>query len=193
MTKQRPPLSQSFATALKYSAERRGWLAFVPYFFLSCVGVGTAAAWSVPHDFWSDANQDVSATVYGGILAFNAILLAVSGSAFAKIYDIITGPVLGPILKKNDLLDEHLAFVDLNQLVLVFAALMSLAALVTVLLPALVWVDRALLMATLAFSAYSLLRTLSSTKMMHELIWEQAHADDLMGRPSHLRPVENGR
>jgi hypothetical protein len=190
----RPSLAKSFASALNYAAEQRGWIAFVPYVVLASVGLGAYAAWSVPEAFWSDGKWDVSATVYGGVLAFNAILLAVSGNAFAKIYEIITGPTVGPVIRKHGLLEEHLAFVDVNQLTLVAAALASLAGLITVLLPVLVWVDRSLLAATFSLSAYSLVRTMQASKMMHELIWEQAHLGDESSEPQpRLRPVENGR
>lgn len=191
----RPALSKSFANALSYAVEQRGWRAFIPYIFGACIGLGAFGAWSVPGEFWADTKWDVSATVYGGVLAFNAILLAVGGNAFGKIYELITGPRLGPILKKHGLLDEHLAFIDLNQIVLVAAALASLAGLITVLLPAQLWVDRALLAGSFSLSAYSLMRTFDSTRMMHELIWEQAHLGDEEGSSDQprLRPVENGR
>jgi hypothetical protein len=191
--KPRPPLSKSLAAAIHYRVEKRGWPGFLPYVLAVCTGLGAWAAWSIPGSFWNDDQWSVSATVYGGVLAFNAILLAVSGNSFAKIYEIITGPPIGPILRKHGLLEEHLGFADLTQLILVAAAIASLAGLITVLLPADLWVDRALLAGSFSLSAYSLARTLQTARMMHELIWEQAHVGEDESRQSHLRPVENGR
>lgn len=190
--KARPSLAQSFAEALKYSAEQRGWLAFIPYVFLLCIGIGAAAAWAVPDGFFGAGEQGISTTVYGGILAFNGFLLAVGATAFSKIYEIMTGPVLGPILRKHGLIDEHLAFVDVNQLTLVTAAMFSLAGLITALLPTLPWVDRLIFSGAVGLSLYALARTISSAKMMHELIWEQAHADDHPSDKPNLRTVRNG-
>lgn len=170
------------------SADHRGWLAFIPYVFLSCALLGVVAGWSVPKSFWTDDNQDVSTTVFGGILAFNGLLLAVGATAFGKIYEIISGAVIGPTLKKHGLIDEHLAYVDLNQIVLVLAAISSLSGLVTVLLPAQLWLDRAIFSGAICFSAYALIGTLSATRMMHELIWEQTHADGVV--PLSVIPPE---
>jgi len=189
----RPPLSKSIAAAIHYRVEKRGWLGFIPYVFAASSALGFWAAWSIPGSLWSDDAWDVSATVYGGVLAFNAILLAVSGNAFSKIYEIITRPPIGPILKKHGLLEEHLGFADLTQIVLVIAALASLAGLITVLLPAQLWVDRLVFAGSFSMSAYSLVRTVQTAGMMHELIWEQAHLEDEGATKPRLRPVENVR
>jgi hypothetical protein len=160
---------------------------------LVCIGVGAAAAWVVPDAFYGSGERDISTTVYSGILAFNGFLLAVGATAFSKIYEIMTGPVLGPILRKHGLIDEHLAFVDVNQLTLVAAAMFSLAGLITVLLPALPWVDRIIFSGAVGLSLYALARTMASAKMMHDLIWEQSHANDRSSEQPKLRPVSNGK
>src|SRR3712207_1066163 len=104
----RRSFAESFADALRVSAAKRGWRAYVPHVLLICLGLGAGGAYAVEAAFWSTEKWDVAATVYGGLLAFNALLLAVGWSAFSKIYEVISRGRLGEVLLKNKLLDEHL-------------------------------------------------------------------------------------
>lgn len=181
--KSRPSFAQSFASALAEDAKDRGWRAFVPIYILGSVAIGAFAAWRMPAAFWDDTQWGVSATAFGGILAFNGLLLALGWSSFSKIYEIILAEPIGPILRKHGLLDGHLAFIDANHFVLVVAALFSGAAMVTTLALLPVAADRVMFGLAVAGTLYSLVRALASIKMMNELIWERAHIESEGGRP----------
>lgn len=188
--KPRRNFAESFADAIRISAAKRKWRAFIPHVFLSCLGAGFAASWSIDAAFWTQNNWDVSATVFGGLLAFNALLLAVGWSAFSKIYEVISGGRIGKILTGRGLLDEHLFFVDANHAVLVASAFMSGLGLFSILWPLHPIADRTILAIAVGSSIYALIRSLSCTTMMHQLIWEQAHIEDV-GRPP-LSAIDGG-
>lgn len=175
--KHRPSLAVSLATSLKSGAESRGFLAYVPFVFGMCLVVGFVSAEFIPGEFWSDARWDVSTAVFAGLLAFNGLLMSLGWFAFSKIYEILANDRLGQMLTRNGLLDVHLAFIDISHAVLICASALSVAGLVSVLVGAPVPVDRILLGSCLGFTLYGLARAFSATKMMNDLIWEQAHLD----------------
>lgn len=186
--KQRPTFAQSFASALSDDANERGWRAFVPIYVLVSFGFGFFAAWRLPVNFWADAEWGVSATVFGGILAFNGLLLALGWSSFSKIYEIILSEPIANALRKHGLLEGHLAFIDANHFVLVVAALISGIAMVATLAFLPPWVDRVLFGLSIALTIYSLVRALASIKMMNELIWEKSQLNGNSDSP--LRAVD---
>ena len=182
----RPTLSVSIATALISSAESKGFLAYVPFVFGACLAVGFASAEYIPVGFWLDSRWDVSTAVFGGLLAFNGLLMSLGWFAFSKIYEIIANDSLGKMLTKHGLLGVHLAFIDISHLVLICASLLSVLGLVATLTGMPILVDRLLFGGCLGFTLYGLARAFSATKMMNDLIWEQAN---LSRNPPKLETV----
>jgi hypothetical protein len=192
----RPSFAATYAKALVVAARKRGWWAYVPTRLLISLGLGAAAAYFVPggaQGFWADSNWGTSATVIGGVLAFNGILLAVGWSAFAKIYDVIGSPDFSAFLKRHDMLDTHIMFVDAVHFSLAAAALISFAALIGLLLPLPELADRGLFALMVGSCVNSIAEAFSATAMMNDLIWDKAHADGSAAGQSHLRPVSNGK
>lgn len=179
----RPSFAQSFATAFAEDAKDRGWRAYVPIYIGGSAAAGSIAAFGVPATFWYDTNWGVSAAVFGGILAFNGLLLALGWSAFSKIYEVMLTEPIGPILRRHNLLDVHLAFIDANHFVLVVAALASGTAMLVTLAVVPLFVDRMLFGLSVAMTMYSIVRALASIRMMNDLIWERAHFTST-GEPS---------
>lgn len=189
--KKRPSFAVSLASALRADAEERGWRAFFPTFGILSAVVGGIAAFFTPLEFWADAKWDISTAVYAGLLAFNGLLLALGWSAFSRIYEIIAGGPVGEVLRKHDLLAEHLAFVDGNHATLIASASFSMVGLVSVLMNLPIAADHAILALSVGTTAYALIRAMASTKMMSDLVWEQAHLNE-PAKPT-LRPVEGAR
>lgn len=175
--KKRPSLAVSIAASLQSGAEARGMRAYFPTWILLSAALGGTLATSLPSEFWSQENWDISTAVLAGLLAFNGLLLALGWFAFAKIYETLTGTKLGSMLTRHGLLGVHLAFIDVSHFVLVFSSIASVACLVTVLLPLPIWADRTMLGISIALTAYGLFRAISATQMMNDLVWEQAHLE----------------
>jgi hypothetical protein len=175
--KQRRSFPESFAEALRASAEKRGWQAFIPYVLVSCIGFGYLATIFIPELFWADASWGISVTVYVGFVTFNALLLAFSQNAFLKIQEMVGTGTMGRVLAKHGLLDETLFAVELNQLFLAISSAVSAIGLITVILPLdLVW-DRAVAVLTLSLSLYALIKAYVATREMNSFIWERIHAE----------------
>ena len=173
----RPKLSVSLAKSLKAGAESRGFLAYFPFVFATCLTLGFVAAEYVPISFWADGSWDVSTAVFGGMLAFNGLLMSLGWFAFSKIYEILANERLGKMLTENKLLDVHLAFIDVSHIVLIAASCLSVVGLVVILAGMPLWMDEFLFGACLGLTLYGLARAFSATKMMNDLVWEQAHLD----------------
>jgi hypothetical protein len=142
--------------------------------------------------FWADEKWEVSAAVMGGMLAFNGILLAVGWGAFSKIHDIISEPEFSAFLKRHDILDIHMMFVDGTHFALAASALASFAALIGVLLPLPLLADKALFAISISASLNAVMEAFRATEMMNDLIWDKAHSDERPSSQPSLRTVENG-
>ena len=175
--KHRPSLAVSLAISLKSGAESRSFFAFVPLVLAVCLLAGTVSTIFIPSEFWSDTKWAVSTAVFSGLLAFNGMLMSLGWFAFSKIYEILANDRLGQMLTRNDLLGLHLAFIDVSHAVLICASVLSVAGLVAVLVDAPLRIDKIILVLCLGFTLYGMARAFSATKMMNDLIWEQAHLD----------------
>ncbi len=174
---QRPSFAASFAKALAISAKKRGMWAYLPGQILITLSLGAAVAWFVPEKFWTDAHWSESATVYGGMLAFNALLLAVGWGAFAKIYEIIGATDFAAFLRRHDMLDLHILFVSTVHAALATASAISFGGLVSLLLPLPLSGDRVIFGLMIGSSVYSLIQAMRATTMMNDLIWDKAHSE----------------
>jgi hypothetical protein len=171
----RPKLSEAFAEGLAIAAKNRGGWAYVPSWLIGSLLMGAIAATFIPASFWSDSNWGVSVTFYGGLLAFDGLLLAIGWGAFSKIYEIIGAGDFAAFLRRNGLLNIHLLFVDLAQLSMVAAALATGIALVAVLCPLAMWVDRGALAISLGLSCYAIVKAVAATQAMHDLLWDKTN------------------
>lgn len=189
--KKRPTLAVSIATSLQAGAENRGLRAYIPFWMVASAVAGYAVAFYLPAEFWSDDKWDVSTAVFAGFLAFNGLLLALGWFAFAKIYETLTGTELGAMLTRHGMLGVHLAFIDVSHFVLVFSSIASVLCLVTVLLPVPLWADRIAIGTSISLTVYGLCRAISATRMMNDLVWEQAHLAPQLG--PRLAAVENAK
>lgn len=184
----RPKFFTAFCRNVGETYERRGAMAIFPWWLAICLGLGTLAAWHVPAVFWAREYWGVATTVFTGFLAFNGLLLALGWGAFSRIYEILSTGWFSAFLRRNDLLSDHLFFVDVVHGILIVSAVSSGAGLVTVLLDLPALVDRMIFAAVTGLSLWSLVKALSAMRMMNDLVWELAHCEP-DGR-GHIRPVE---
>ena len=79
------------------------------------------------------------------------------------------------MLTKYGLLGLHLSFIDITHLVLICASLLSVLGLIATLAGLPIVVDRLLFGGCLGLTLYGLSCAFSATRMMNDLIWEQAN------------------
>ena len=139
------------------------------------LSVGFASASYIPLEFWMDSKWVVSTAVFGGLLAFNGLLMVLGWFAIAKIYEILSNDSLGKMLTTHGLLGLHLSFIDIIHLVLICASLLSVLGLIATLAGLPIVVDRLLFGGGLGLTLYGLSCAFSATRMMNDLIWEQAN------------------
>lgn len=173
----RPKLSETFAEGLALAAKERGSKAYFPAWLIACVALGGIASAYIPTAFWSDDKWDVSITLFGGLLAFDGLLIAVGWGAFAKIYEIIGAGEFAAFLRRNGLLNLHFLYIDLAQLSMIFSALLTGLAMVLVLTQMSIYIDRIAFALAVGTSAYSVIKAMGATQAMHELIWESTNRD----------------
>lgn len=185
----RPKFLSVFFKSAAYAYERRGVRALVPWWLLIGLVAGGSAAWQMPSSFWQKEQWEVSTTLYTGFLAFDGLLLALGWGAFSRIYGILSTGWFAAFLRRNDLLEDHLFFIDFTHGVLVASAISSGCGLVVILLPFHTYVDMAIFALTMGSSFWALVKALSAVKLMNDLVWDAAHSEPDQKPP--LRSVGN--
>ena len=176
---QRPKFLTSYLEALRESAKLRGWYAVFPIWIVGSLSVGFGVAYFVPTEFWLNSKWDVSTAVYAGILTFNGLVLALSWSAFSKIYEIIGSAGFCGYLKKNNLLNGYILYVGYVNAAQTVAVTVSGAALIVTLLEfGIIWVDKSILAIVIAATIYAIKQASSAISGMHDLIWQKAIFDE---------------
>lgn len=103
------------------------WYRVIPIWICLFVFLGSVAAYFLPDEFWTSGES--ATTVYTGVLTLNGILLALSWSAFSKIYDIIGAGNFSAFLRDNKVLDSYLFAVRYVHAAQMVALTASIAAL----------------------------------------------------------------
>lgn len=152
---------------IAHGVDKRGLRALLPVRFLVCVGVGVAVGWTARNSFLATMSDRIA--FYAGLLAVNAILLAVCWAAFAKIYEILATPDFGMWVKQNGLHGYYDFYVEYIQLAQAFAVGTALAALVITVLPLIATVDRLALGAAISTSLYAGWWASGCVRIMQEL------------------------
>ena len=138
----------------------------------------------LPDTFWS-AERDTAIVVYTGILTFNGILLALSWSAFAKIYETIGAGKFSAFLQENDALDSFLFAVRYVHVFQMVAMIASIATLLLALFPdvPLLW-QRGACAIMLGLSAYAIKQASMAVGVMQDLVRYKAAFD--AGTPARI-------
>jgi hypothetical protein len=175
---ERPQFLPSFFSAMAERAESKTiWRMFVVPVIAAAVSAGSA--YYVPAVFWSDGKWDVAATVYTGILTLNGLILALSWSAFSRIYESISAPKFCSFLRRNGLLNKYIvtiSFIHGLQLLAVIASGVGLVILL-ISIPYLI-VDRILFGMMMFSSVYAIQQAASAVAIMNDLLWQKSIFDE---------------
>ncbi len=170
----KPPFPEVFAQGLAVAAEKRGYLAYLPLRLLLCFGSGALIAWQLPDELWSMSKCADLIAIFSALLAFNGLLLAIGWGAFSRIYELIgTGP-FADFLKRRDILNYHILFIEIAQASLVLASVASGFGVFSTWLPFQIWFDKVIMLVTIGLTGYGLIKAIESTQAMNEILWEAA-------------------
>lgn len=180
MTKNRESfISQLFQDAAEVSRSK-GALHVFPYYFLSFMGLGAVAAFNIPIEFFAIERWDIPATVYSGILAFNAITLALSWAAIGRILEIMSNPGFSSFLQSSGMLKKYSFYVSFIHLTQVVASVVTLTTLIASMLPVIPIEGAQIMLAlVIGFTFYALRWSLGAVRIVSDLINSFATFDGL--------------
>lgn len=186
MVNERPSFLKSWIDAIGQSIEKRGTRAVVPIWIIVCLALGGIVAWKTPGKFWSDEYWSISTAVYGGLLTFNGIVLALSWGIFAKVYEILGDQKFSVYLRRANLLSWYIFYVGYAHLAQMVASVLSILGLSSILmvLPHQI-IDQIIFAFTVGATLYSVKRSYDAWVVMNDLIWYKSIFDE------HERNKEN--
>lgn len=175
----RPTFIESWIDDIGDDVKSYGAYKLLPWILALCIGFGWCASQLVDHaEFWK--RPEVSCVFFTACLTINALLLALSWSSFAKIYEIAGRPEIGRFLKSRGLLSFYIFQVDFIHITQVIAVTFSGLALILSVTPGLAKYpiyfsidtiyDAAFTMA-IASTIYALRYALGAVKIMQDLVW----------------------
>lgn len=174
----RPNFWSSFFKALSKRADDGELLSFfIP--FLTCPLIATSLVYFIPDSFWSDTNLEISVTVYGAILAFNGLLMALCWSAFSRVYDIILHPKISTILLKHNILNDYIITVEFAHWSQVLASFTTFVGTITVLYSDIFsfFYDRCIFIAASSLTLYAIYQATHIVSVMHDLVWHKSELE----------------
>lgn len=175
---ERPKFLPSYFAALSERAQGGTlWRMFIVPALAISASVGVA--YLIPTTFWLNVNLEVSTTVYTGILTVNGLILALSWSAFSRIYESISAPKFCAFLRNNNLLNKYIITVSSIHGLQLLAVIASAIGLVSVLIDiAYIIVDQILFGIMIFFSIYAVQQAVSAVAIMNDLLWQKAIFDE---------------
>jgi len=180
MTKkfERPDFLPSFLSALAEMAQQKKlWHIVVTPIVAGALGAG--AAYLMPASFWSDDNLGVSATVYTGLLTLNGLILALSLSAFSRIYESISAQMFCAFLRRAQLLNKYIVTMSSVQFLQLFAVIMSATGLIVTLIELKYEIiDRIIFGLMIFASIYAIQKASSAISIMNDLLWQKSIFDE---------------
>lgn len=187
MTKKnsRPKFLTSFFAALSDNAER-GWRSLVPIWMIICGAIGWLSVCYIPASFWGGAHEDGVVALYIGILVLDGLILALSWSAFSRIFESISDGEFGAYLMKHDLLGGYIFYVEFLNVAQIASLIATSVAIFSFITEALsvAW-DRGLCAVMVAVSAYAIRAACAAITVMNDLLWQKGMFD------AHVRAQES--
>jgi hypothetical protein len=166
-----------------------GWYNIVPLWPILFLLIGGVVGFFMPDDFWT-WRRDNATVVYAAILTMNGIVLALSWSAFAKIYESIGAPKFSTFLEEHGALETFLFFVSYAHGSQIAALSISAIALIAAQFDEIgVRWQRFALAATIGFGIYAIKQAAGSVTVMHDLIRYRAIFDADRGSNGIVRRI----
>lgn len=192
--RQRPDAFSIFLDEVKADWQGGGLSRVVPWLLLLACAAGYAGGRFMPTDLTGSDNWDVTTALYAGVLAFNAITLALTWSAIGKVYETLADPSFSRFLRAGDALNSYLFYISLLHVVQMIAALVSFAALVCSILPVGALAARILFGLVIASTLYALRWAAGSVTIVQDVAYHHASFSELSEQEkanlrAHLREV----
>lgn len=172
----------SFGTLLRNELRvglEKGFSRVIPWLMIACSAVGYAAAHFADPRVFSQENWSTLAAVYGGVVTFNGLTLALSWSAIGRIYDTVSKAEFSRFLRASGLLNTYLFYVSLIHTVQVVSALAAVLGLVSVFLILPITIGPTVLAIVIATTLYAIRWAAGSSRVVKDLAWHYATFDDL--------------
>jgi len=176
----RPSFLELWLEDTQDDVRRRGWWAIIPFSAITCILLGSAVSWLFPDIFFDDSSWAISSTVFAGLLAFNALAMALSWNAFGKIYELIAKPMFSDFLRKSGEMSRYMFYISYFHLTQVAAAGTTLFGFVWLFFPVSnEWADRIVLAVVFATTFYGLRWSIGAVRVAHDLVWNFGKFDGL--------------
>jgi len=189
----RPKFWSTFFRLLSEKFEKKGAHSLVPFRLIACALLGCSFAYFLPSSFFEKKSWDVTIAFFAGLLAFNSLMLALGWSAFSKIYEMMNTGLLKRFLVNQNMLEEHLFFIEFVHRSLVFSTVLSGIGLGTTLLSLPVIGDRLVVVFASTFSLWALFHAHSAVMLVNDLVWDAAHMENKSRPYPHVVQNEEER
>jgi hypothetical protein len=165
----------SYFDAMKDKARTDGWRAVIPVWFVFGLTIGAAVAYAMPDELWHKEKWDILLVLYATMVTINGLLLALSWSAFSRIHEVvISSPGFSLFLRRAQLLNHYIFYIDYVQAAQLLALLASGVGLFTSLMPLPTYLNRIALAASVGLSIYAIKYAVNAVTVMHDLVWQKA-------------------
>lgn len=162
------------------------WYRIIPVWVLLFFGSATAAAYYMPSSFWVNRAGEVvdhATILYTAILTLNGIIVALSWSAFGKIYEMIGAGKFSAFLQKHEVLESYLFLVRYVNVAQMSALVVSMATLIAAQFPQVpLTAQRVLCALALGFGAYAIKQASTAVGVTEDLVRYRAKFDAEDGR-----------
>lgn len=179
-TRNNPPtLRQAWLDDLRTTwANHR--LSVLPWRIALCAGAGWLVASNLQSVFFYPRNWDVSVAVYSGLLAFNALTMALAWSGIGRVYDSMSAPRFSSFLQHTGVLARYHFILGFIHAVQTLAALVTIASMGILLVGQInIFWDRIAFASTLGATLYALWWAYSAARVARDLSWHHATFDGL--------------
>ena len=128
--------------------------------------------------FWDKSHEDGVIALYVGILVLNGLILALSWSAFSRIFESISDGEFCSYLMEGNLLNGYIFYVEylnLTQIISLICTSVAILSFITSILSE--NADRVFFGIMITVSAYSIRTGYSAITVMNDLIWQKGIFD----------------
>jgi len=175
MNNMRPKFLPSYLELLRKETEQSGLVALLPFKLAACVATGYVCSRFVLPGFWGTAKIEVTVAVYGGLLTFTGLLLALGWSAFSRMYETLFRAEFGAYLQEKGLLNSYIVHIGYMHFVQILSILFAGAGLVCSLLAHLpTQIYQWIFALTIGFTIYAIMQAIDAVSAMNDLAWQCA-------------------
>ena len=186
VTRSKPPtLREAWLDDVKTTWKHHKWNVF-PWKIATCLGLGFLVSFNVQSAFFYPRNLGVAVSVYSGLLAFNALTMALAWSGIGRVYDSMTSPKFSNFLQHTGVLAKYHFILGFIHTIQTLAATISIAGLALSLIVRLpgqhgipIFWERIALGCTLSATLYALWWAYSAAQVARDLSWHHATFDGL--------------